>query len=184
MERTEITPEDREYLGDLVHHIEKWVKRHQETANKIEISKKITGFIGEAIVFQKLNKRKIKSIWKGGTHKGYDICVEGSRRPYKISIKTTWNALRYRGRRDKKKPYEYQWSLSWSDKDSAKNPHLFFVFVDLRKLESTPDFYIVPSRIILMKHFRYARREGWNWPRYHPPCDEMQRYKNNWGKFG
>lgn len=99
-----------------------------------------------------------------------------------ISVKTTWNALRCRGRGDQKRPYGYQWSLSWNDKNNTQDSRLFFIFVDLKKLETVPDLYIVPARVI-KKHFKYGRHKDWNWPRYHPKIKEIERYKNNWNQL-
>jgi hypothetical protein len=176
----EISNEDIEYLSSFVDYIEKWATRHKETAQKLEIGRKITGFIGEALTSRELKKHfRIECVWKGGAQGGYDIHFKRSKEPIKISIKTTVDALRYKGRGDKKKPYGYQWSLGWGDEKHAKDPYLWFVFVDLKNLEGRPDFYIVPSRII-RKHFTYGTKATWPWPRWHPRFKIMQKYRGKW----
>ena len=172
-----ITQNDIKHLENFIDHIETWIYRHKDTARKLEIGKKITGFIGEALTFRELKRHfRVESAWKGGTHKGYDIYIGGKKKPIEISVKTTIYAYRPKGR---VRAAEYQWSLSWGDKEQARNPNLFFVLVDLNNLQKKPDFYIIPSRII-RRHFRYGRRKVWSWPRYHPKPKEIQRYKGKW----
>jgi hypothetical protein len=181
VDKEEITQKDIKYLTSLINYIETWAYRHSETVQKLEIGKKITGFVGEALTFRELKKHvKIDCVWKGGAQGGYDIRIDRSKAPIRISVKTTFSALRTRGRGEKKRPYGYQWSLGWGDKEHAKkNPSLIFIFVGLNKLEKRPDFYIVPSKII-REHFGSRRRTAWPWPRYHPKIKAMQKYRGNW----
>lgn len=77
----EITEKDINYLENFIDQIETWTYQHKDTARKLEIGKKITGFIGEALTFRELKKQfRIESAWKGGTHKGYDIDIGGKKK--------------------------------------------------------------------------------------------------------
>lgn len=172
----EITQKDLNYLNNFVDYIEWWAYKHKDTAKKLEIGKKITGFVGEALTFRELKKHfKIEWVWKGGVQGGYDIHVKGSKTPIKISVKTTSNAFHS----NKKSGDTYQWSLSWKDKETAEEGGLCYIFVDLKMLERRAVFYVVPSKVI-RKHFKYKRRDGWNWPRYHPELKEINKYRSNW----
>ncbi|MGC8622258.1 MAG: hypothetical protein ACP5U0_10120 [Caldisphaera sp.] len=181
--QVEITTEDMRYLEDFVKYIKSWAKEHSETAKKLEISKKITGFIGEAITFVELKKKyKVKSIWKGGLQKGYDIYIEGKDKIW-LNVKTTFSALRERGRGDNKKPDHYEWDVGWSSAHAAKSMKrsLIFVFVDLKELKSEPDLFIIPSAVIekyFLPHGRQAPK--WRRARYHPRVGEIEKYKSNW----
>lgn len=65
-----------------------------------------------------------------------------------IQVKTTENALRYRGRGEDKWPHEYQFPLG---RKYAKTliASLWFAFVDLKKFETLPDVYILNSQEVV-----------------------------------
>ena len=149
---TTITIEDMGALDILLKNTESWLHKYTKVANKIGIQPKMTGFLGEAIVFRELNKKyKINAVWKGGVHKGYDIFIENQTKPITISVKTTIYALREKGRGKDKKPHHYEWDVGWSSAKAAKtarenNEKLYFAFVDLRNLKDKPDVFIVPAK--------------------------------------
>ena len=155
----------------------------------MNIDKKITGFVGEALVFRELKRRfKVESVWGGGLQKSYDIEFKGVKKQIQISVKTTVNAYRLERierKTHKIKPAEYQWSNSWGSID-MNNSKMFFVFVDLKNLRSKPDMFIVPSHIVHGYYYKSDRagreRKRWksSWPRYHIPVTKLEKYKNNW----
>lgn len=177
-QKVKIEKENLDALNELSKAFENWIENNRDTAKKFDMSRKIAGFLGEALVFQRLKKHsgRIKAIWKGGTHKGYDIEV-GTATPITISVRTASDACH----KNNKHGDEYQWSFGWNDEDGANNPNLFYVCVDLRNLEKPPDFYVVPSRVI-KRHFKQGRKENggpkkWPWPRWHPKFKEIKKYK-------
>ncbi len=69
-----------------------------------------------------------------------------------IQVKTTWRALRTRGRGKDKQPHHYEWDVG-ERYAKLSRPGLFFAFVDLKGAGTKlPDVFIVP-----MKHIRYTR---------------------------
>jgi hypothetical protein len=184
--KTAITIGDLKALDILLKNIESWLRKYEKTANKMDIKRKMTGFLGEAIVFRKLNKKhKINAVWKGGIHKGYDIYIENQTKPITISVKTTIYALREKGRGKDKKPDHYEWDVGWSSAEAAKmarenNEKLYFAFVDLRNLNDKPDVFIIPTKKIEEYFFPNGRQAPWKRARYYLYIKDLERYKNNW----
>ncbi len=103
-----------------------------------------------------------------------------------ISVKSTSNAFRDK-QKDRKthrfKSPHYEWDVGWSSAKEAKKlkKKLIFIFVDFRKFEKKPRFFIVPSRIIekyFLPHGRQART--WKRARWHEKVKKVNRYKNKW----
>jgi hypothetical protein len=93
-----------------------------------------------------------------------------------LQVKTTKQAIRTRGRRDGKQPHHYEWAIGWSS-SRLNCANLFFALVDLKEFKELPDIFIVPSQVI----FDYFRNdEPVHWARFHPPIEDLARYKNNW----
>lgn len=96
-----------------------------------------------------------------------------------IQVKTTKDALRYRGRGADKKPYEYQFPLS---KKYAKTliPGLWFAFVDLKNFETLPDVYILKSEevVSILEHVEESK-----WWRLHAPVEEIEQHRNAWHRI-
>ena len=96
-----------------------------------------------------------------------------------IQVKTTWRALRTRGRGKDKQPHHYEWDVG---ERSAKlnKPGLFFAFVDFRgSLNTLPDVFIVPSTT-LYKYFEKHLDTGLSRWRWHSKCEVVEEYKNRW----
>ena len=98
-----------------------------------------------------------------------------------IQVKTTWSALRYRGRKGSKYPDHYEWEVG---ERSAKlnQPGLFFAFVNLKGAgNELPDVFIVPSEVIFKAfdkpYFTSGVKRRWRW---HPKFDFAEQYKNKW----
>lgn len=96
-----------------------------------------------------------------------------------LQVKTTWNALRKRGRGQEKKPHHYEWDVG---ERSARlnNPDLFFAFVDLKGTREMPDVYIVPSEVIHGTLKRLLEMDKKVRIRWHPKIETAERYKNRW----
>lgn len=176
-----ITKDDITALEELISLFENWNNKYNSVAKKFKMGNKIAGFLGEAIAFREISHLGIDSAWVGGTHKGYDIKLNG--KEIMINVKTANNALRYKGRGADKKPDHYEWSVGWSSAEEAKTygNKLVFIFVDLKNFESKPDFYIVPS-VVIEKYFlpNGIRDSTWPWARWHPELSEIQPYKGAW----
>jgi hypothetical protein len=98
-----------------------------------------------------------------------------------IQVKTTWHALRTRGRGKNKQPHHYEWDVG---ERSAKlnQPGLFFAFIDLKGGGTElPDVYVVPSEVIAKAfdrpYFKSGVKRRWRW---HPEIDSIEQYQNNW----
>lgn len=96
-----------------------------------------------------------------------------------IQVKTTWRALRMRGRGTNKQPHHYEWDVG--PKSARLNqPDLFFAFVDLKGGGTEmPDVFIVPSQIIYKTFEKYFETGVSRW-RWHPRIEVALLYKNNW----
>jgi hypothetical protein len=96
-----------------------------------------------------------------------------------IQVKTSYRALRTRGRGEGKHPDHYEWDVG---ERSAKlnRVDLFFAFVDLRaRSGQLPDVFVVPSPTVYRYFERYFKAGLSRW-RYHPKVDSILQYKNNW----
>ena len=100
-----------------------------------------------------------------------------------IQVKTTWDALRYKGKKGNKQPDHYEWDVG---ERSAKlnQPDLFFAFVDLKGGGTEmPDVFILPSRITY-KYFEKYFESGLSRWRWHPELEIAEQYKNKWEILG
>jgi hypothetical protein len=99
-----------------------------------------------------------------------------------IQVKTTWQALRTRGRGDNKQPHNYEWDVGHK---SAKlnQSDLFFAFVDLKGGDTEmPDVFIVPSEVIYNTLSKYFDTGVSRW-RWHPRVEIASPFKNNWNSL-
>jgi len=96
-----------------------------------------------------------------------------------IQVKTTWNALRTRGRGKSKVAHHYEWAVGeWTAR--LNQPGLFFAFVNLKGMRGElPDVFIVPSETIY-GYFKKYFETGLSYWRWHPKVDSIEQYKNNW----
>lgn len=96
-----------------------------------------------------------------------------------IQVKTSYRALRTRGRGKNKYPDHYEWDVG---ERSAKlnQVDLFFALVDLKaKSRELPDVFVILSQIVYRYFERYFKTGLSRW-RYHPKVDSILQYKNNW----
>ena len=116
--------------------------------------------------------------------------LDGSR-SVALQVKTARFASRWRGRKDEKVIFEYQFAMSENSWQAAlKSKDLLFAFVDLRcdrvnPLSELPDIFIVPTSYLKTYYRRCVRHFGgdpanWKWKRLHAPASEFDKYKNNW----
>ena len=96
-----------------------------------------------------------------------------------IQVKTTWQALRTRGRGKSKHAHHYEWDVG--ERSARLNQSdLFFAFVDLKgACSEMPDVFIVPSEVIHKAFERYFETGLKRW-RWHPEIEVVSPYKNNW----
>jgi len=97
-----------------------------------------------------------------------------------IQVKTTWRALRTRGRGKDKQPHHYEWDVG--ERSARLNQHgLFFAFVDLKGAGAQlPDVFIVPSEVIYNQFRRTLETKKIIRVRWHPRFEVVNEYKNNW----
>ena len=97
-----------------------------------------------------------------------------------IQVKTTWRALRTRGRGKDKQPHHYEWDVG--ERSARLNqPGLFFAFVDLKGAGTElPDVFIVPSEVIYKQFERALETKKLAMVRWHPRCEMANEYKNRW----
>jgi hypothetical protein len=137
----------------------------------------MTGMIGAHYVASMLLYREIHAAITTGNAPNVDILagLKQGTATVGIQVKTTENAIRYRGRGKDRKPYEYQFPLG---EKYAKTliPGLWFAFVDLKKLDGMPDVYILTSEEVV------KRFEGLEFKlyRFHRPFTEMEHFRNAW----
>jgi hypothetical protein len=96
-----------------------------------------------------------------------------------LQVKTSYRALRTRGRGENKYPDHYEWDVG---ERSAKlnKMDLFFAFVDLKaRSRELPDVFVIPSHVVRRYFERYFKTGLSRW-RYHPKVDSIAQYKNNW----
>ncbi|MFC1904989.1 hypothetical protein ACFLXT_04435 [Chloroflexota bacterium] len=102
-----------------------------------------------------------------------------------IQVKTTWRALRTRGRSKDKQPHHYEWDVG--ERSARLNqPGLFFTFVDLKGAGTEmPDVFIVPSDVISKAfdrlYFTSGVKRRWRW---HPKVESVEQFKNDWNLLG
>jgi len=96
-----------------------------------------------------------------------------------LQVKTSYRALRTRGRGESKHPDHYEWDVG---ERSAKlnQVDLFFAFVDLKtRSGELPDVFVIPSQVVF-RYFEPYFKTGLSRWRYHPKVDSILQYKNNW----
>ena len=98
-----------------------------------------------------------------------------------IQVKTTWNALRYKGKKGNKQPDHYEWEVG-ERSANLNQPGLFFAFVDLKRAGTElPDVFIVPSDVISKAfdrpYFTSGVKRRWRW---HPKAESVEQFKNDW----
>lgn len=149
---------------------------------KIRRSGILTGTAGVYFVASRLAARGFHAAPTFGNAPNVDILVglpDGASTA-SIQVKTTWSALRYRGRKGSKHPDHYEWEVG---ERSAKlnQPGLFFAFVDLKGAgNELPDVFIVPSEVIFNAFKGYLEAEKPTRVRWHVKIEKLDEYKNNW----
>ena len=100
-----------------------------------------------------------------------------------IQVKTSWSALKTRGRGNNKLPDRYEWDVG--EKSAKLNQlGLFFAFVDLKGAGTEmPDVFILPSRITYKYFEKYFESGLLRW-RWHPEVESVEQYRNNWEILG
>jgi len=143
----------------------------------------LTGTAGVYFVASRLAAKGFHAAPTFGNAPNVDILVglpDGAA-TISIQVKTTWRALRYRGRKSDRHPDHYEWDVG---ERSAKlnQPDLFFAFVDLKGGGTElPDVYIVPSEVVAKAfdrpYFKTGAKRRWRW---HPKLEVVEQYRNNW----
>jgi len=96
-----------------------------------------------------------------------------------LQVKTSYRALRTRGRGENKHPDHYEWDVG-ARSAKLNQMDLFFAFVDLKaRSGELPDVFVIPSQIVYRYFERYFETGLGRW-RYHPKVDSILQYKNNW----
>jgi hypothetical protein len=103
-----------------------------------------------------------------------------------LQVKTSYSALRPRGRGEDKTPHHYEWDVG---KKSARvhRPDLFFAFIDLKgQSGQLPDVFIMPSKVVydwfqgvITKHFDGNENRLKRW-RFHPRISSVREFENRW----
>lgn len=143
----------------------------------------LTGTAGVYFVASRLAAKGFHAAPTFGNAPNVDILVglpDGASTA-SMQVKTTWSALRYRGKKGSKQPHHYEWEVG---ERSAKlnQPGLFFAFVDLKGAgNELPDVFIVPSEVIFKAfdkpYFTSGVKRRWRW---HPEFEFVEQYKNKW----
>ena len=150
---------------------------------KIRRSGILTGTAGVYFVASQLAAKGFHAAPTFGNAPHVDILVglpDGAA-TLSIQVKTTWRALRKRGRGENKQPHHYEWDVG--EKSAKLNqPDLFFTFVDLKGAGTEmPDVFIVPSDVISKAfdrpYFTSGVKRRWRW---HPSIKNVEKFKNNW----
>ncbi len=141
----------------------------------------LTGTAGVYFVASQLSAKGFHAAPTFGNAPHVDILVglPNGAATLSIQVKTTWYALRTRGRGKSKIAHHYEWDVG--EKSARLNQAgLFFAFVDLKGMHSTlPDVFIVPSEH-LYEYFKKRFDTGLSRWRWHPKVDSAEQYKNNW----
>lgn len=97
-----------------------------------------------------------------------------------IQVKTTSNALRTRGRGEKKVPFQLQFPLGYHAIEVTADSTIF-CFVDLKNLhpKESPDVYVVPASELKKEYVGMNIRQH-TFFRHHRPIEHMQKYLNEW----
>ena len=97
-----------------------------------------------------------------------------------VQVKTSWRALRRRGRGANRQPHHYEWHLGVRSA-SLNRRGLFFAFVDYKgSLDVLPDVFIVPSDVIYSRFEKTLDTKKPTMLRWHPEIAVADEYKNRW----
>ena len=151
---------------------------------KLERSGILVGTAGVYFVASRLAAKGFHAAPTFGNAPHVDILVGQSdgAATLSIQVKTSWRALKTRGRGKNKQPHHYEWDVG---ERSAKlnQPGLFFAFVDLKGAGTEmPDVFIVPSRITYKYFERYFKSGLSRW-RWHPKIETAEPFKNTWNSL-
>ena len=143
----------------------------------------LVGTAGVYFVASQLAARGFHAAPTFGNAPNVDILVglpDGSA-TISIQVKTTWSALRDRGRGANRHPDHYEWDVGQKSGCLNKSD-LFFTFVDLKSAKTElPDVFIIPSEVIFKtfdtSFFKGDIKRRW---RYHRKIEDISQYKNNW----
>lgn len=145
-----------------------------------EYSHQLTGIAGVHYVAGYLSYLGYHAVPTTRNVKGPDLLVSNASgsKAVSLQVKTTWWAMRTRGRGADKKPHHYEWDVGWSSA-KLRSPRVLFALVDLKDFEELPDVFLVPSRVIY-NYFDGGDPATWRRARYHPAVKDIDRYLNNW----
>jgi hypothetical protein len=151
-----------------------------KNGTKSAIDKATVGSAGTFYVAAYLSSRGIIVTPTLGNTRLIDILVSDGQDTRMIQVKTSSATQR-------------EWLLDKSIEDSASD-NLFFCFVDLKRIDQLPDFYIVPSKNVASYckdgHSKWtaeaegptrAKREAMKERKFR---DKEQRYLNQWNLLG
>ena len=141
-----------------------------------------TGTAGVYYVMYKLAAEGIHASCTHGNAPNVDILVSSATGSHHVAIevKTTEDALRWRGPRGgAKQPHHVEFPLGHR---AAKlnHPNLVLAFVDLRasSKDKVPDVYLYPSKVVADSCAPWVDKVPM--VRFHLPIGLAESYKNNW----
>ena len=143
----------------------------------------LTGTAGVYFVASRLAAKGFHAAPAFGNAPNVDILIglPDDEATASIQVKTSWRALRNRGRGKSKQPHHYEWDVG-ERSANLNRPGLFFAFVDLKGGgDELPDVFILPSEAVYRAFdkpfFRSGVKRRWRW---HPKCHEVEGFKNRW----
>ena len=144
----------------------------------------LTGTAGVYFVASRLAAKGFHAAPTFGNAPNVDILIglPDGEATASIQVKTSWRALRKRGKKDDRHPHHYEWDVGERSANLSR-PGLFFAFVDLKGGgDELPDVFIVPSEDVFAAFdkpfFKSGAKRRWRW---HPKCEDVERYRNRWG---
>jgi hypothetical protein len=154
----------------------------------------LVGAAGVYFVASRLNAMDLHCAPTFGSVPNVDILVsspDGSA-SLSLQVKTTWQALREKGRGTEKKPDHYEWDIGWHCA-RLRASNLLFALVDLKGFSELPDVFVVPSKVIadyfdptsvassgVWSMKQRPDPDKWTRARYHELVEELEQYRNNW----
>jgi len=143
----------------------------------------LTGTAGVYFVASQLATKGLHAAVTFGNAPCVDILVglPDGEATLSLQVKTSYWALRTRGRGKNKHPDHYEWDVG-ERSANVNQLDLFFAFVDLKGARTElPDVFIIPSERIFKAfdnpYFKSDVKRRWRW---HPKVDSLLQYKNNW----
>jgi len=143
----------------------------------------LTGTAGVYFVASQLAAKGLHAAVTFGNAPCVDILVglPNGAATLSLQVKTSYRALRTRGRGKDKHPDHYEWDVG-ERSANLNQMDLIFAFVDLKGARTElPDVFIIPSELIFKAfdspYFKSGVKRRW---RYHPKVDSISQYKNNW----